>query len=544
MRRGGMRVGRGWGGRLGGKVVGGTLVALAALVGMCFAGVAAVTDYVQHRAFTAAVACPSPGYGDDDCLRSVTATVTGVTEVGGKASDYSLAVRTASGRSTLTFSQDNSVLSHAADGSTVTVVFWRGHAVAVSDGGARVPTEADPARAFGQALGYLLLAFGFGSYAALVVYVQLRTLRGVRQPGGPAATFALITLIFGPLVPLIGGMALVSSPQSLRDILLAALIALAVVLALSGWAAVSVRRRLRRAAAVRPHGPHRPKPPRTPVERDLTEKRGKLDKQGTVEKRGKARPQAPAVPTGPYVPAVESTRVFGWVITLLVVGVLFGVLLTLVDGLPARAYRTAPACAGTTATATCRGTIPMVVNGVRTPTGGESVDVSLTNSDGSVNTWAQFDVGPLSRRAPTLQQAGTVLQVRVWKRRILAVAVDGSWDWAQGDPPDDLAASIALATTSALLLALNRARVRLRWAGLAEATDPGRRRRFWTVLRDDLLQLAGTACAVLLMAVGFGWAGLLLAASLGWSLWSVRQAGIGRTEADRPAPARPTGTQA
>jgi hypothetical protein len=268
--------------------------------------------------------------------------------------------------------------------------------------------------------------------------------------------------------------------------------------------------------------PYEPQAPWTPGELAV------IDRIGAAGQGGPTREEllAPAPRRsgrGVFVHPAERHGVVGLLLVLLVSGVVFTQLLTLHDAVPARAYRTAATCAPSSVGADCRATVPMMVNGVRTSAnGGEAVDVSLTDQDGSVNDWARFDAGPLTRQATRLQSDDTVLPAKVWRQRILAVQVDGVWDWAQGDPPEGTAAAIALSVVAGLLLALNRARARLRLGG----------RSRWAAARDDVLQLAGTAGGLWLLADGLAWAALLLTAALVWSLWSVRRAGVVRAGAD------------
>jgi hypothetical protein len=213
---------------------------------------------------------------------------------------------------------------------------------------------------------------------------------------------------------------------------------------------------------------------------------------------------------------VAAARAAGLLPMLLAIAVLFGVLLTIQDGPPARAFRHAPACVAETNLATCVGDFTAVINGVRTATNGNNfADVSYVTADGAINTWATFDGdGPAIARAATADQtAGTQLRIRVWRRSVIGAELGGRWHWAQGDPPGDAIPAIFLAVSFALLLLAARLPVRLR----ADSGEHGQ------LIAEDFGQVAAAAGSVVLLASGF-WAGAFLAvAALAWLAVSLRR---------------------
>ena len=214
---------------------------------------------------------------------------------------------------------------------------------------------------------------------------------------------------------------------------------------------------------------------------------------------------------------------------LLTVGVLFGILLTVQDGPPARAYRQAPACVGEANLATCVGDFTATINAVRTGSqSGNSnyADVSYVTGDGVINTWATFDGNgsDLARAADADENQRTPLTIKVWRGSIVGADLGGTWRWAENNPPGDAVPSVFLGVSFALLLLWVRVRIHRRSGSLARA---GRRR----LLLEDLAQPLTAAAATVLLAYGF-WPGAIVAlASLVWLALSVRRSTRARKQA-------------
>jgi hypothetical protein len=476
------------------------MVAVGAVVALCVTSVVAVRAHGDERAFASAAPCAQGQSTDDSCLSQVIATVTAVTEPTGQSSGFQLAVSTGTASLNLSFPYDNLVLGGATDGSTVTLEYWRGTVVAVSGSGATAMTDDAPGSAFGQALGGLLMELGVIGYAWLLAWALVRRGAGIQDRAGPAMSFILILVGLGGLIPLYAGWHLLQNPQEVSGTLSVGLAAVAVPVALAGWAVWAARRRLGRPGS------------RTAATTAVTVPAG-----ASITARPTRRQRARVAARRPK-PAFEKGRLFGIATGLLFGGLLFATLVTLNDGPSMRAYDSAPACAGAVATPTCRGAVPVQVNGVRTTaSGGQAVDISFADRTGSVNAWSRFDASTLTGQARQLQASGALLTAQVWQQHVLGVQLDGIMHWSQGNPPNDAFAAGALAVLSALALACNRVRTRLR--------APERSTWSGSWLLEDAAQLAGTAGAVWLLADGVGWAVVLLAASLSWSQWSVAQAG-------------------
>jgi hypothetical protein len=200
-------------------------------------------------------------------------------------------------------------------------------------------------------------------------------------------------------------------------------------------------------------------------------------------------------------------RAVAFLPVLLTVAVLFGILVTSLDGPPARAFRHAPACVGETNLATCVGDFTAAVNGVRTQTnGGNSADVLFVTPDGAIRTWAVVDgdSATIARLAGADEAAGTQLRIRVWRRSVVGAELGGSWYWAQGDPAGDGLPTAFLAVSFAMLLLVVRLRIH-------RQTDPGADSQ--ELIADDLGQVAAAAGSVVLLAYGF-WPGAFLAVAV------------------------------
>jgi len=477
------------------KVVVSLLVVAGAVVALCVTSVVAVRANGDERAFASAAQCAQGESTDDSCISQVNATVTAVAEPSGQSSGFRLAVSTGTASLSVSFPDDNAVLGGAIDGAAVSLEYWRGTVVAVSGSGATAMTSDAPASVFGEALGGLLIELGVAGYAWLCAWALVRRQAGIQDRAGPALSFILILVGLGGLIPLYAGWHLLQNPQQVGGTLVIGLGVVVVPVALAGWVA---RRRLG-----------------TP--RSRTAAAATVPTGASIVARPTRRQRARVATRRPK-PAFERGRLFGIATGLLFGGLLFATLVTLNDGPSMRAYRSAPACVGAVVTPTCRGAVPVEVNGVRTTaSGGEAVGISFADRDGSVNAWSLFDASTLTGQARQLQASEALLTAQVWQQHVLGVQLDGVMYWSEGNPPNDAFAAGALAVLSALALACNRLRTRLR--------DPERSAWSGRWLLDDAAQLTGTAGAVWLLAVGFGWGVVMLAAFLGWSQWSVAQAG-------------------
>ena len=330
----------------------------------------------------------------------------------------------------------------------------------------------------------------------------------------PVLAAALSALALGGVVVAIGGIALGGQPSRLGPDLTATGASLAVILGLSAWLGITVKRRSRKYQAHRASahgmagGAH---------DRQAPARAAALPPRAArIPLRTRMHPAAWARLLGAraagFIPGLLTAAA-----VVLTVAVLSGVVLTGNDGPAARAFRNAPACADDANLATCAGDFTAVINGVRAPADGALfADVSYATYDGAVNTWARFDGDPAAivRLASADEKARTLLRIRVWRRSIVGAELGGSWHWAQGDPPGDTIPAAFLAVSFALLLLLARLRIRRR------AGPAANRRR---LLADDLGQVAVAAGSVVLLAYGF-WPGAILAlAALLWLGLSARR---------------------
>ena len=316
--------------------------------------------------------------------------------------------------------------------------------------------------------------------------------------------------MLGAVVVLFGGVALDGKPSRLGPDAAATGAALVVVLALSARLGINARRRSRRDPAALPLGAQVP-PTAAPT-----------------------RVRRPAIPLRARLrPAAWSSRfrafAAGWIPVVLTVAVLFGVLLTIQDGPPARAYRHAPACIGEANLATCVGDFTATVNGVRTgsQSGNDNyADVSYVTGDGVINTWATFDgnANSLARAANADEDQRTPLTIKVWRGSIVGADLGGKWHWAENNPPGDAVPSVFLGVSFALLLLWVRVRIHRRSGSMA----PADRR---SLFLEDLAQPLTAAGATVLLAYGF-WPGAIVAvACLVWVALSVRRSTRARKQA-------------
>jgi hypothetical protein len=318
---------------------------------------------------------------------------------------------------------------------------------------------------------------------------------------------ALLALVLGGIVVVIGGIALGGQPSRLVPDLAATSAALVVVLGLSAWLGIAVRRQASHSPAslARPgdmaDGAHDLQTPVLPAAR--------LTRTARTPLRTRMHPASWA--------RVLRDPAVGFLLGGLTVAVLLGVFLTSNDGPAARAFRHAPACAGETNLATCAGDFTAVINGVRAPANGALfADVSYVTYDGVINTWVRFDGDPATivRTASADENARTPLRIRVWRRSIVGAELGGSWHWAQGNPPGNTIPAVFLAVSFALLLLVVRLRIHRR-------AGPGANRQ--RLLAGDLGQVAAAAGSLVLLAYGF-WPGTILAlAALLWLGLSARR---------------------
>lgn len=475
-------------------------------------GVLAIQQATEISAYHHARTCPAGTPSNADCLQAVDGSVAAVTEFpgGGRVSaDYALDVRTASTTLHLTFPSDSPMLGFAVDGGPAVVTMWHGVPVSVETDGRSAVTASVPETALARDLGNSEKAGGVGVFFVLGALAIRRN----RRPGGmppltsPVLAAALSALALGGIVVAIGGIALGGQPSRLGPDLAATGTALVVVLVLSAWLGISVKRRVTQSPAS--HA-------RAQAIAD--------DAQGL---------DTPVLPTAPPARTARTplrtrmhlanwahvlgARTAAFLLGALIVAVLFGVFLTSQDGPPAHAFRHAPACVGETNLATCVGDFTAVINGVRAPANGASfADVSYATYDGAINTWARFDGDPatIARTASTDENARTPLRIRVWRGSIVGAELGGSWHWAQGNPPGNAVPAVFLTASFGLLLLVVRLRIHRR----AGSRVIGQR-----LLIDDLGQVAAAAGSIVLLAYGF-WPGAILAlAVLLWLGLSARR---------------------
>ena len=476
-------------------------------------GVLAIQQATEISAYHHARACLAGALSKADCLQAVDGSVAAVTEFpgGGRVSaDYALDVRTASTTLHLTFSSDSPMLGYAVDGDPAVVTMWRGEPVSVVTDGRSEVTTSVPETALARDLGNSEEAGGVG----VLFVLGALAIRRNRRPGGtrpltrPVLAAALLALLLGGIVVAIGGMALGGQPSRLGPDLAATGAALIVILGLSAWLGISVKRRASRSPAslVRVQGmardAHGMHPPVLPT--------ALLTRTAKTPLRTRMHPANGA--------RVLGARAAASLTGALIVAVLFGVFLTSQDGPPARAFRHAPACVGETNLATCIGDFTAVINGVRAPANGGAsfADVSYATYDGAINTWARFDGDPatIARMASADENARTPHRIRVWRRSIVGAELGGSWHWAQGNPPGNTIPAIFLAVSFALLLLVARLYIHRR-------AGPGANGQ--RLLIDDLGQVTAAAGSIVLLAYGF-WPGAILAlAVLLWLGLSARR---------------------
>ena len=164
---------------------------------------------------------------------------------GGRVSaDYALDVHTASRTLHLTFSADSPLLRYAVDGDRAVVTMWRGVPVSVVTDGRSEVTASVPVTGLARDLGNSEKTGGVGAF---FVFIALAN-RGNRRAGGtrpltrPVRAAALLALVLGGIVVVIGGIALGGQPSRLGPDLAATGAALVVVLGLSAWLGIIVRR--------------------------------------------------------------------------------------------------------------------------------------------------------------------------------------------------------------------------------------------------------------------------------------------------------------
>ena len=472
-------------------------------------GILAIEQATEISAYHHARACLAGAPSNADCLQRADGSVAAVTEFPGGyrvSADYALDVRTASTTLHLTFSSDSPMLGYAVDGDPAVVTMWRGVPVSVVTDGRSEVTTAVPETALAHDLGNSEEFGGVGVFLVLVAPALRRNRRagGTKPLRRPVLTAALL---LGGIVVAIGGIALGGKPSRLGLDLAATGAALVVVLGLSAWLGISVKRRTTESRANRARA------------------QGMADDAHDLH--------TPVLPTAPptntaRTPLLTRMHLANWarvlgaraaafLPVLLTAGVLFGVALTSQDGPPARAFRHAPACAGETNLATCVGDFTAVINGVRAPANGANfADVSYVTHEGAINTWARFDgdAAAIVRLANADENARTKLKIRVWRRSIVGAELGGSWHWAQGNPPGDTIPAVFLAVSFALLMLVVRLHIH---------RQTGSRASSQRLLIDDLGQVAAAAGSIVLLAYGF-WPGAILAlAVLLWLGLSARR---------------------
>jgi hypothetical protein len=516
-----VRYSRGWGF--------GLILGVALLIAAGSFGARAAHDAADVSAYHRATACLAGAAADADCLQTVVGAITGVTEYGGKNADYSLDVLTASGTMHITFISDSAMLSYATDGDPAVLTVWRGIPVSVSADGRSEATASVPNAAFAKDLGQCALFGGGGVFFALGALAMRRSRKVGPQPiGRPVAAAGYLALFLSSVVVFFGGAALGGKPSRLDPDEAVTGAALLVVSALSAWLGVATarRNRSRAALAVSPHAPQADRPMDLPAAAMPPPTVVATSLPGTA---APLRARLQRVARSPRLRAIAAN----WLMPTLTVGVLFGILLTIQDGPPARAYRHAPACVGESNLATCVGEFTATVNGVRTPSqaDGNYADVAYVTGDGAINAWARFDGNSdaLARAAEADQNDRTPLTVRVWRGSIVGGELGAAWHWADGNPPGVLIPTVYLAVTFALLLVVVRMRIHRR-TGQQDSQ---------LLLIEDLGQAAVAAGAIVLLGYGF-WPGAILAvADLLWLGLSVRRSTRARRRARYEATGQP-----
>jgi hypothetical protein len=475
-------------------------------------GILAIQQATEISAYHDARACPAGAPSNADCLQSVDGRVAAVTEFPGGyriSADYALDVRTASTTLHLTFSSDSPMLAYAADGNPVVVTMWRGVPVSVTTDGRSEVTTSVPETALARDLSNSEKTGGVGAFFLIGGWGIRRNRRagGTQRLPRPVTAAAGSALVLGGIVVAIGGWALGGMPSRLGPSLAGTGAALVVVLGLSAWLGISVKRRASASpasfAGVHAMADDAPGlhtavlPTASPPRAARTPLRTRI--------RQANRRRVPLAVVTTSVPA------------LLTVAVLFGVFFTCQDGPAARAFRHAPACVGDTNLATCVGDFTGVVNGVRTPAdNANGAYVSYATYDGAINTWARFDenTATIASLATADEHARTTLSIEVWRRSIVGAQLGDSWYWADGNPPGNTIPTIFLAVSFGLLLLMVRLRIHRR------ADSPLYSQR---LLIDDFGQVVAAVGSVVLLAYGF-WPGAILAlAVLLWLGFSARQ---------------------
>jgi hypothetical protein len=487
-------------------------------------GVLAIQQATEISAYHHAHACSaSAGVpANASCLRAVDGSVAGVTENSTRAAYYALDVQTASGTLRLTFSSDSTMLRSAVDGDPAVVTTWRGVPVSVETNGRSEVTTSAPDAAFACDLGYAGMAGGLAMvFASITLWLRRREGADSPQPSS-AYVAASLTLLFGGIVVMAGGIALRAKPSAIGIDLVATGSALAVVLAFVAWLALGVRMRrqtrgydadLARALerAEKRHRPHH----------GLRMPFGLARHTRILATARQSRTASPAIQPPTRLSEARWVRVLSanghdMAPVLLLTAVLFGVFFTSKDGPPARAFRHAPACAGETNLATCVGSFTAVVIGVRSPADdANGASVSYVTQDGVINGWAEFGGNSLAVTSAALadQRAGTERKIRVWRRSIVAAQLGGSLRWTIDNPPGNTVPAIFLAVSFALLLTV----VRL---GIHSEVDS--RTSKSRVLIDDVGQVVAAALSISLLAKGFLPGAILALAVLLWlglSVW-------------------------
>lgn len=514
----------------------------ALLVAAGWLGVLGIQQATEISAYHHARACLATAPANASCLGTVDGSVAGVTENSTRAAYYALDVQTALGTLRLTFSSDGTMLRSAVDGDPAVVTTWRGVPVSVKTNGRSEVTASAPETAFARDLGYAEMAGGLAMvFASIALWIRRREGADRPQPSS-AYVAASLTLLFGGMVVMAGGIALRAKPSAPGIDLVATGSALVVVLGFVAWLALGVQRRrpkgydadLARAleGAAKRHRPHH----------GLRLPFGLARHTRILTTARQSRTASPATPPQTRLSQARWARVLSasghdMVPVLLLTAVLFGVFFTSKDGPPSRAFRHAPACAGETNLATCVGDFTAVVNGVRsTADDANGASVSYVTQDGVISGWAEFGGNSVAATSAALtdQRAGTERSIRVWHRSIVAAQLGGSLRWTIDNPPGNTVPAIFLAVSFALLLIVVRLGIH---SGVDSRTGSSR------VLIDDVGQVVAAAFSIALLAKGFLPGAILALAVLLWlglSVWQgTRRKGAALAVAEQPAADRP-----
>ena len=450
-------------------------------------------DLSEAHTFDNAKTCPIPPTTSDvNCLRNIPATVTSVTNISGKNPDYELVATTSTGTLDVQFPTGNAILATAATGDEVSITLWHETPVRASAFGITAQTSTAPAGLFANDAANALAELGLATFAGWISWLLTGHLGFNRRTRAPI--LPLIGLLLPvPAAILLFGAGTLSSEQAHAVPVLTG-VGIALVLSTCAIAIPSIRAQ-RRSEATKFGTGRAPRRTRTDF--------GKSSQKSTRQRTTLSRH-----------PRAIRSQWWNWVQILCYAGVLAGGFFALVDGVPAHAYRAAPACAPTqplSVTSTCRGTYDLRINSIRSPSDGSAGNqLRFANAAGEPLLWGTFTPdAAFATQASSAEATGTDVPVQVWHDSAVAVEIGGVWYWSPGNPPGDTGATIVIAIFFPIELLVWR--ITVRRSGAAAGSSTG-----WLV-GGDLGQTALTAVGGSVFALGFWWWGLLVAALLlGW----------------------------